>query len=282
MTQENPDSVLSDDRLARIEKTEEEIESILSVCNVTKMAAMPVLRQSIELSTGISKLKQIMNEQVVRKYFMPLQGSKLGFLTDKDKSGGYGWEQVRDALIEGMIRGLRPVGNEINIIADNMYAAVNGVERLVVQFPGLTDLWIVPGVPQSGGDKGAYVPMRATWILNRQPMEMVRDVEKREDGTVSDTRICVKVNSGMGPDAIIGKARRKMLFSIYQRISNCSFALADAGDPIDTVGALVPHTETAPALAPPEHDGRRMRIGVNKPSSSPTNTAPTREPGQEG
>lgn len=280
MTQENTESVLSDERLARIEKTEEEIESILSVCNVTKMAGLPVLRQSIELSTGIAKLKQIMSRQVVERYFMPLQGSKLGFMTDKDKSGGYGWDVVRDVLIEGMIRGLRPVGNEINIIAENMYAAVNGVERLVLEFPGLTDLVLTPGEPQKTGDS-AYVPYHASWILNGQPMEMIRDIVKREDGTAGGTRICVKVNNGMGPDAIIGKARRKMLFAIYQRICNSSFALRDADDAIDAVGVVVPSSNVAPPPAPPEHDGKRMKIGT-KPDSAPSNGSPVREPGQEG
>jgi len=269
-------SVLSDDKLAKTEEAEHALEAVLAVCNVANLSTMSVLRQSVELAQGLKRLDSILTEQVVKAIFMPLQGSRLGFLTDKDKTGGYEWNEVRDALKEGMIRGLRPVGNEINIIAGNCYAAVNGVERLVLQFPGLTDLWLTPGVPQKVGDKGAFVPFHAQWILNGQPMEMHRDVVKRDDGTMDDTRICVKVNSGMGDDAIIGKARRKMLFAIYQRITNSSFALRDADEAIDAIGVPVQSTPQIATVAP-EAEGKRMKLGAK-----PANHEPLPDPEDDG
>lgn len=251
-------TILSEQQLSRLEGPEQGIEQVIAACNVTRLRGLSTLRQSVELSTGIRRLRELLSDDVMRAFFMGLQGSRLGFLTDKDRDGGYPLEVVREVLIEGMLRGLRPIGNEINIIANQCYAAVNGVERLVAEFPGLTDLWLTPGVPQMAGDKGAFVPYRAVWILNKQPMEMVRDLEKRADGTASDTRICVKVNSGMGPDAIIGKARRKMLHSIYQRISNSSFALPE-GDALDTVGVTQGVCQSIP-LASQSPDGVRVKL----------------------
>jgi hypothetical protein len=276
-------TVLSDTQLAKMEDSELAIQTIIDACEVSKLRELSVLRQSVELATGLRKLRAILSQEMMNAYFMPLQGSKLGFLTDKDKTGGYGWEAVREVLMEGMLRGLRPVGNEINIISDGCYAAVNGLERLVTTFPGLTDFWDQPGVPQLAGDKGAFVPTEARWILNGQPMEMTWDVEKRPDGTMKDNRICVKVNSGMGADAILGKARRKMFLAVYRRITNSSFAIPD-GEILETTG-----TEVAPAPALPEQDDKRMRLGAKKPAaaaqapkSEPANDQPRqREPGED-
>jgi len=271
-------SVLTDTQVEKMHDAEQSIEAVLAACSVTRLRGLSVLRQSVELATGLSKLKAVLSDSVMQTYFMGLQGSKLGFVTDKDVSGGYPIAVVRDCLVEGMIRGLRPVGNEINIIAGQCYAAVNGVERLVLQFPGLTDFWATPGVPQNAGDKGALVPFHASWILNGEPMEMVRDVQKVGE-TMQDTRICVKVNSGMGPDAIIGKARRKLLFAVYQRIANSSFGLRD-GDVMDAVGVAV----EAPALTSPgQQEGKRVKLSPKPPREAPpVEAAPMREPGMEG
>src|SRR3989304_2752859 len=125
----------------------------------------------------------------------------LAFLTDKDdppkewKGGpaeqkrewkpGYPIAVVRDVVIETLINGLRPVNNEINIISRRMYAAKNGVLRKLVEIPGLTDLVITPSAPAYGSDKqDARVAVHANWKLDGVPMAMIRDIEKRADGTM--------------------------------------------------------------------------------------------------
>lgn len=276
-----------------IQKATSEIERVLEQCNSTALATMPMLTQAVTLATGMQQLRAALTDEVMNRVFMPLQSSPLGFMTDRDNppwdatdevkrnwKKGYPVEVVRDCLIEGMINGLRPVNNEINIIAKRAYAAKNGVTRKVREFKGLTDLDIVPGAPcmNEKGDN-ARVAIRAKWKLNGTPMELVRDTEKRQDGTVGDTRISIRVNKSMGADAILGKAIRKAYKAILDMLEGNTLSIGDA-DVIDTVG--VEMAEPAPAPAPPEHDGKRMKIGATKPASSPSNGAPMREPGQEG
>jgi len=260
-----------------IEKSTEEIEAVLARCSTQALAELPTLGQAITLAQGLSKLRAVMTEQLVTEVFMPLQGSALGFLTDKDSANGYPAIVVRECLIEAMIHGLRPVGNEFNIIAGRTYAAQAGYRRLVSEYPGLTDLVLVPGVPYMAGDKGALVPFRVTWRLNGKPMQLIRDITKREDGTSDDTRIPVRVNAGMGADGIVGKATRKVLKAVYEVIAGSQLLLVD-GEVIDTIG------ETSPAPASPDQDGRRIKMGKNG-SPTPTETPaadPPREPGSDG
>jgi hypothetical protein len=252
---------------AALVKVESVITSTLAECSADVIAQLPTITQTIRLAHGVNALMQVLTDDVMKKVFMPLQGSPLGFVTDKDREGGYKADIVRECVVEAMLKGLRPIGNEFNIISGRMYAAKNGMARLVATYPGLTDLVLTPGVPQIT-EKGALVEMRASWKLNGKPMFLERVYAKGEDGIPHDTRICVKVNNGMGPDAVIGKATRKALKAIYDVIAVGAVAI-DEGDAIDTQGEVVSST---PAQAlPPEQEGRRMKM-----------PAPTREPGEDG
>jgi hypothetical protein len=174
------------------------------------------------------------------------------------------------------MNGLRPVNNEFNIIANNMYAAKNGIYRLVCEFPGISDLEITPSPPVIG-EKGdsARVQIRATWKLDSKLNSISRDVSKGENGQVEDTRIAIRVNKGMGLDAILGKAERKLYFSILQKLrqSRGMLTVTD-GDAFEVPGSEIP--DNAPAIAPPERDGKRMHLGNKR------NEQEQREPGQEG
>ncbi len=254
-----------------IERATNEIEEVLKACNAMALREMPALGQAITLATGISTLRKVMTDDLVRTVFMPLQGSALGFITDRDKDGGYPIATVRDVMIEAMIHGLRPVGNELNIIAGRFYAAQNGFARIVSEYPGLTDLVLTPGVPTFVGDKGALVPYRASWQLQGKRQEIVCDVTKRADGTGSDTRIAVRVNAGMGSDAVIGKAKRKLLKRVYEMITGSKMNMTD-GEVIDTVGEV--QTEPTPAPAAPEQDGRKIKMGGEKKRNGEPSAAP--------
>ena len=220
------------------------IEKVLADCSQLATKDLAPLVQGFRTARGLAHLRQALTDEVMR-VVMDLQGSKLGFLSDKT----YPIEVVRDSVVEAMMLGLRPTGNEFNIIAGNCYAAKNGLLRLVREFPGLTNLYMTPGVAELRGNM-ALQPMRAQWLLNGEPWTMVRD--KSED---ADTRFMIRVNSGMGPDAIVGKAERKMAAAIYTRLTGLEVGEGDATEAVNTVG----HDVTPPA--PPEQDGRRIRMG---------------------
>lgn len=267
-----------------IERTSQAIEATIQECGVAVLKDQPAFLQAVTLARGIRQLREAIPLEFVKEVFMPLQGTPLGFLTDKDRDGGYMPEIVRDCLIEALLRGFRPVGNEFNIISGRFYGAKAGFERIVHEFPGVQDLRIDVGVPALAGDKGALVPMVATWLYQgrRDELRCVQPAEK--DGV--DTRIPVKVNAGMGADAILGKAARKMYARIYQRLTGCS------RDVIDADADEVPPV-SLPAPAAPAQDGQRIKMGRKNGSSTgepaPTGDQPPweseereREPGEDG
>jgi hypothetical protein len=220
------------------------IEKAINECGIRNIAKLPAVMKAIRLAQGMKAIRQALSDDFVLANFMPLQGTTLGFLTDLDRKGGYPLAVVRDCIVEAMMRGFNPVGNEFNIIASRFYGTKAGFERQVSEFPGLTDLNLQPGVPQNFAG-GALVPYLASWILDGQRMNL--DCQLREG---IDTRIPVKVNDGMGADAIIGKATRKMLFRIFQRLNGSAFGVVDGeigdGDAILTTGVPAPVTVVHP------------------------------------
>ena len=270
-----------EERQQAIQRASDDMEQVVAECGIVALSQVssPLL-QTIKLADGMSRMRALMPQSVVERYFMPLQGTPLGFVTDKDKDGGYGWEVVRDVVVEGLMRGFRPIGNEINIIAGRFYGAKAGFERIVREFPGVHDFQFVLGVPTLVGNGGALVEFDATWIYHGERQEMTG--RAAGEGTI-DTRISVRVNGGMGPDAILGKATRKLCARVYQRLTGCSRDIVEM-DPSDYVDAG--NAGTAKLSGQPE--GRRMKLGaapLAQPASEPHNDAPAepmRDPGEEG
>lgn len=241
-----------------LEKALVALETAASECSIEQISGMPSsFRAGLKLAEGMLTMRSLLTEPIVEKLLMPLCGSPLGFLTDRDnatdKEGRplpkYTWEVVRDCAIEAFVRGFSPIGNEWNIISKRFYAAKNGVDRKVREFPGLTDLQYRPGVPHLPNDKGALVPYRVYYKRDGQKCELIRDLIREGDKVISDQRIPVRVNYGMGADAIIGKAHRKIVAQLLLELtgSKLSLPMADIDDE-----PLVTTAEAAPADAPAE------------------------------
>ena len=192
--------------------------------------------RAFRMAAAINALHRAITPEML-KDIMHLQGTGLGFLTDKDSGTGYDEKTVKLVAIEAALMGAHWVGNEFNIISARPYLTKNFFTRKLREFPGLTDLKLSPGVPVLMGDKGALVPYVATWKLNGVEMRIERLVTKLDDKRELDERICVKVNSGMGADAILGKAERKIKAAIYARLTGSD--LTD-GEVDDSAGAAKP------------------------------------------
>jgi hypothetical protein len=241
----------------QIQKATEDIESIVQRCSVVALRKEPVLMQTIKMARGMQALRNVLTESAINGDFMPLQNTALGFLTDKPE--GYDWKTVRECVIEGLLRGFRPINNEFNIISGRFYGAKNGFERIVREYPGLRNLAFELGVPVMVADKGALVACEATWELDGEQMALSCQAPPK-DGPGMDTRIPVRVNAGMGPDAILGKATRKMFARIYQKLSGCAAEVIE-GEPGD--GVVIPAT-ALPAPADPSSDGKRISMRNGK------------------
>jgi hypothetical protein len=191
---------------------------------------------------------------------MALMNTDLGFRTDrdakvqpKDKEGNpmtpYSVEVVRDCVIEAKLRGFHVVGNEFNIIAGRFYACKAGFRRKVTTYKGVTDFKDSYDVPRSVGDKGALVKCRATWNKDGIPQSLEREFP-------------IRVNAYMGSDAILGKAQRKLLAAVHDRLAGIITPEGEANEEIEaTPGAQKPTpkfgesaqaapTSTEPAKAP--------------------------------
>lgn len=187
---------------------------ILNQYRPHELAKLDDVSRAFAVAEGVKTVRAAVEAVIDR--ILPLQGSSLGFRTDKDRDGGYPKQVVIDCAAEALLRGLRFTGNEWNIIGGRCYVAQAGCARLVGDYPGLTDLEHAPGVPVMK-DGGAIVEYTIRWNLDGKPMSLTRLVP-------------VRVNANMSMDAILGKAKRKMLAAVYERLTGSALSEGDAED----------------------------------------------------
>lgn len=181
-----------------------DLENIVQQCSLAALADYGQFQKTFAMAAGIRQLKALITDEMM-KDIMPLQGTSLGFRTDKDGSGGYTMPIVRECLIEAVLRGLQPVGNQFNIISGRCYTTKEGFTHLLKTLPGLSDLKLTFGVPQMQ-QGGATVEGSAAWKYNGNPDSMNR-------------QFAIRLNSGMGADGAIGKAERKLRAAVYAQIT---------------------------------------------------------------
>jgi hypothetical protein len=170
-------------------KLNEAVGSVLNQTNLIGFERAYATAQSIEI------LKTLLTPEYMAP-ILQLQGNRLGFKTDKDKSGGYPVEVVKNCLIEAVLMGLQPFGNEFNIIAGNTYATKEGLGRLLATWKGLK-YSLICGVPKGGVDgKSAVIDVTIKWTINNETSE-------------ETIPISVKMDQYTSVDALIGKATRK-------------------------------------------------------------------------
>jgi len=221
---------------------ESDLAAMIAIDETSKACADQLIKvgsnqaaKALVTARAIRQLKELLTDEVM-KDIMVLMNSPLGFRTDrpnKTDSTYYKLEVVRECVLQALLRGIRVVGNEFNIIAGNLYVTKEGFERLLADLPGLTNLKTQVGVPQNFSE-GSLVPARAEWDWQGVHDEMIW--EEKETG---DYRIPVRVNGGMGVDAVLGKAKSKIARNIYARITGTKLAVEDEAEDV------VPATKVA-------------------------------------
>lgn len=190
-------------------------------------------------------MNQILTPAVMQNIVW-LQNSPMGFLTDKPQ--GYDVDTVRACVIEAAIKGLDVIGNEFNIIAGRFYATKNGLNHMLRNIPGLAKN-VTPGIPKMLREGEATVTVHVDWTYGGKHSE--KDVE-----------FAIRVNKGMGADAIIGKAKRKAYAWLYEEVTGNAAAEGDVTDtlvPVDAGASGVKvspleqtQAESEPSVAEPE------------------------------
>lgn len=225
----------------------------------------PMVR-GLLIAKAIQRIRVLLTDEMMSDV-MELLGTPLGIQVIPP---GHKYERdvVRDVLIEGLLKGYRPVGGEIAVFSGGkMYPCAPGNLRLVQEWPGLTDLRVELGVPKTG-EHGALVPVTATWRLNGVPDKIdCRDV----DGF--DRRIAVKVNSGMGVDAILGKAKAKLWGRIMAILTGAPVTTAEEardGDVVDSTCTPLAEAEAETETEPVAEQATEMQ---QEPTLSPLDEA---------
>lgn len=234
-----------------------ELELVVKDFALANQDDSDTFKTAFKLAEGMKILDDMLTPEVMEP-IIRLKNKGLGFKTDEnDGSNGrkkvhYDMATVKSCFIESVLMGLRPTNNEWNIIAGNLYVAKNGLARKVKEFPGLTDLEIKTTIVKSN-DTSAEVEFKAKWFID--------GVEQRMSGVIP-----IRRNAYMGLDAILGKADRKALARIYQRLTGSAFTIpeGDVGE-IEDVEVTV-KTNEQPAL-------KEGRQGVYEKEKEPVKTS---------
>lgn len=203
-------TTIKEDERALAKKLNARVFSVITAEGVTGF------EKSFLIASAVAELKELLTAEYM-KPIMQLQGHKLGFKTDKDDKGGYPESVVKQCLIEAVLTGVQPFGNQFNIIAGNCYITKEGFGHLLSNFKGLS-YELIPSLPRINADKSsAAILLKIRWTLNGIEKERELDVP-------------VKMNSFMGTDAVIGKATRKGRAWLYNTITGSEIADGDITD----------------------------------------------------
>lgn len=188
-----------------------------SVMNVVNSTAIVGFQKAFMISSAINELKTLLTPEYM-KPIMQLQGNRLGFKTDKDNAGGYPEAAVKNCLIEAVLTGVQPFGNQFNIIAGNCYITKEGFGYLLSNLKGLS-YEIIPQLPRINNEKtSAAIIMKISYTMNGGQKN------------THEIDIPVKMNAMMGTDAVIGKATRKARAWLYNTITGSEVADGDIAD----------------------------------------------------
>jgi len=164
------------------------------------------------IASSIEKLRLMLTPEYM-KPIMELQNQSNGFKTDR--KDGYDQETVKKCLIDAVLTGVQPYGNQFNIISGNYYITKEGFGYLLKNTKGLK--WsITPSLPRMDKTKGSgAVEMTIKWNGNEDKIDFA-----------------IKIDSYTSVDAIIGKATRKARAWLFNTFHNTELPEGDIQDAI--------------------------------------------------
>jgi hypothetical protein len=199
---------------------EDSLESLnKTVANVLTAENMDGFKKAYLIANAAAELKKALTADYMRP-IMELQNNRLGFKTDK--KDGYPEHVVKNCLIEAVLTGVQPFGNQFNIIAENCYITKEGFGHLLACYPGLT-YEIIPRLPRISNDKlSAAIVMDIRWTIKGK--SEAREID-----------FPIKMNQYMGTDAVIGKATRKARAWLFNTLTGMEIGDGDVHDIDSTV-----------------------------------------------
>jgi hypothetical protein len=218
--------------LVPIEKIAADLQSAADKYGPSALSTVAAAAKCFQLAEGVRLTRELVKQSL--PYVKHLQGSRLGYLTDRDPGKTdkppYPDTVIAECLTEALLKGARWTDNEINILFGSVHYTLAYWRRIVGELPDVSDLDISTGVPKLF-DGGATVDIAAKFKISDKPVEMRRV-------------FTVRLTSGMGADGAIGKATRRMLAAIHHRVTG-SQQSADAAVGADEGQDATPASKTA-------------------------------------
>lgn len=223
---------------------EDVVDQVAKIDALTHQAAMQLaskqainsnLYRGIVLAKARMALSSLITPPIMAA-LMGLAGNKAGFLIDRPEK--YTQDEIREILIDAMLRGLSPCGNEINIIGGNLYATKEAFERLLSEMGVRYQVQIGNAAIIQGDANCRYFDAAASyqWRGETGRLSFVKTDEL-------DTRIAVKYNSTDGPDTLRGKAESKLLRRLYKHLTKHSLPTVGDDELDDEVDGQVVSTQ---------------------------------------
>ena len=214
--------------------TDDVIAALDTAASNKALTVASQFRRAFAVAEAVYQMKALLTPEVM-KPILNLQNTSLGFQTDR-REGGYPLDTVKECLIDAVLSGVSPVGNEFNIIAGRAYITKNGMKHKLMQIDGLS-YTMTPGIPKMAGEGGAAIIMAIDWTFKGKTEH-------------KDLALAVRINKGMGTDAIIGKATRKASAWLYETVTGQTVDEGEANEsaPVAEVKASV--IEESPATEP--------------------------------
>ena len=201
--------------------SKEQRENFLALCSQAgELQLANDVTSMFAASAIVLNLRQFLTKEVVEAYFVPLMGTRVGFLTDRDKEdkngnkpAPYGWETIRDCVIDAACIGLAPVKNQFNIIAGSMYPTKEGYTTLLKKIG--CKYFITKG-PDTSAPSSQVANISCKIVYEYQG--------QRSDYTFTATP---KKNAYSSLDQLQGKAERKAKKHLYELLTGIDLGDAD-------------------------------------------------------
>ena len=196
----------------------------------------------------VARLEAVLTDEVMEAVFMPLMNKKIGFLTDHDPNRPrngvapkpYSVAVVRTCIIDAASMGLKPTGNQFNIIAERTYPTKEGFTALLKNYSNQHGLKYIfqfdSAVQPQSTPEWEYIPCVINYQLNgetQKPFKYVASVNKKNGANVDQMR---------------GKAERKCKRAFYEYLTGNDLGDADA-DTVDVSYTEVKPSQTAKSAA---------------------------------
>lgn len=203
--------------------------------------------RAVRMSRVVKEIRECV--KLALPEFRHLIGSPLGFKTDKQ----YSDDELSDIISQGLIRGLPITGNCINALCKSCYVTKEGFGYLLGKLVGLKDYkenFVFDQAETFNGKDVVRVTCYASWEWHGKNGEMKE-------------MIPVRLNTGMGPDAAVGKATRKLRARVYERLTHASIPDGEVGDTIIDEPKVTPRPKFDEKPTPKQETGEAEQVDPN-------------------